>query len=56
MITPFRPYTIIDASAHMPSSVKLPYRHARIWRTDGAHAPTNVGACKNGSSCAYSGN
>lgn len=40
MITPFRPYTIIDASAHMPSSVKLPYRHARIWRTDAdADAP-----------------
>jgi hypothetical protein len=54
-ISPFRPYTIIDALANMPSSVRSPYRHARLWQTDGANAPTNVSTCKNGKTVSYSG-
>jgi hypothetical protein len=45
-ITTYRPYAIVQSSAHMPMSVKAPYRHGVIVRTDGAHLPQTVrGGC-----------
>lgn len=36
MVNTFRPYKVNHSSAHMPSSVKAPYGHGAIIKTDGA--------------------